>query len=127
MENSKDKSRGKVTVGYGTNLQNEIEIIDFVRCDFKDYRLISVATLENEQGYIISVENPTTTDRCPIQTMWLSRESFAGLIGAAFMFWSAKGEDMLTLMKDCTIKNKIKYSCSDNLNPKKEISKLKKK
>jgi len=77
MENN---SIGKVTVGYGTPEQREIEIKAFLQANFIDNRLISVSETENDEGFILLVENPKSSGRQGENKMWLSRDSFIGLL-----------------------------------------------
>jgi hypothetical protein len=107
-------SYGKITVGYGTREQRELEVIDYLRASFLDNRLISISTIED--GSIVAVvENPPSTCRASQSSIWLSKESFIGIIGAAFLYFSAKNEDLGKLLKDVTINNDIQYSFSENL------------
>jgi hypothetical protein len=107
-------SRGKVTVGYGTVEQREMEITNFVQAGFKDHRVISISEIED--GSIVAVvENPKSTSRNTQATIWLSKESFIGMIATAFIYFSAKGEDLGNLMQSAVEKNEIDYTFSDNL------------
>mgnify|MGYP007100109641 CR=1 FL=1 len=107
-------SRGKITVGYGTAEQRELEIIDFVQAEYKDHRLISVSQIE-DGSLVAVVENPKSTGRNTQATIWLSKESFVGMLATAFLYFSAKGEDLGQLMKDVVERDNIDYSYSDNL------------
>jgi hypothetical protein len=109
------KIYGKITIGVGSNEQREIGIIDFVQATFKDNRLITILTLENNEGHLLSIENPTSTGRNPIQNMWLSKESFLGLISTAFIYWNGKNEDLEKLMQESVENNVVNYKLSENL------------
>lgn len=111
---SKKKSYGHATVGYGTDKQREIEIDKFISMDFKDHRLISIMQLVNDEGFILSVQNPESTGRETHSKMFLSKESFVGLVYSASFFLQKMGniEDML---KQATDSQEIRYSYSDNL------------
>ena len=106
---------GCATVGFGTPFERKIKVIDCVQSRFKDNRVITVATLENNEGYILSVENLPSSGRATTQQMWLSEESLTGLMGAVHIFWKQKKMDVLELMKNCVIENEVHYSFSDNL------------
>ena len=105
---------GKVTVGVRTNPE-EINIESYVSASFKDHRRISISELEEDKGFILSVENPESTGRNMNQKMWLSRTSFIGLMNTAIIFWSCKGEDLTDLLKESVHTNELLYDKSDNL------------
>ena len=107
-------SRGKVTVGFGTAEQREMEIIDFVQAEFKDHRLISISEIE-DGSLVTVVENPKSSGRNTQATIWLSKESFVGILSTAFIYFSAKGQDLGKLMQEAVERNKIDYTFSDNL------------
>lgn len=107
-------SRGKVTVGFGTAEQREMEIIDFVQAEFKDHRLISIIQIEDD-SLVAVVENPKSSGRNTQASIWLSKESFIGMLSTAFIYFSAKGEDLGELMKSAVENNEIDYTFSDNL------------
>jgi hypothetical protein len=109
-------SKGKITVGYGTAEQRELEITDFIQANFLDNRLISISGIE-DGSIVAAVENPASSGRNTQATIWLSKESFVGMIASAFIYFSSKGEDLGELTKDCVIKNDIEYSYSDGLTP----------
>lgn len=112
-----EKHYGTVTVGAGTTGQREIGIIDFIQTSFKDNRLITISTLADEQGYLLSIENPHSSGRNPAQNIWLSKESFVGLLSSSFIFWNCKNENLEELMKETVDKNMFDYKASDNLKP----------
>jgi len=107
-------SIGKIIVGYGTAEQRELEIVDFVQAEYKDHRLISISQIE-DGSFAAVVENPQSSGRNTQTTIWLSKESFLGMLSTAFLYFSAKGEDLGELMKDVVEKDDIQYSHSDNL------------
>lgn len=106
--------RGKITVGYGTAEQRELEILDFVQAEYKDHRLITISKIEDE-SIVAIVENPKSSGRNTQSTIWISKESFIGMLSTAFLYFSAKGEDLGELMKSVVEKEDINYSYSDNL------------
>ena len=105
---------GKITVGYGTSEQRELEIIDFVQANFKDNRVVSISQIE-DGSLIGAVENPPSSGRCPQTSIWLSKESFIGLISTAMIYFNIKGEDMQKLLEESIKGNEVNYSFSDNL------------
>lgn len=109
-------SNGKVTVGYGTTQQREINVIDYIQVEFKDHRLISISTLE-DGSVVSSVENPTSTGRGPQSTIWLSRESFIGLLASAHLYFLAKDQDIEDELKNAITGDVINYNITDNLKP----------
>jgi len=106
---------GTVTVGAGTSQQKEIGIVDFVQASFKDNRLITVSTLENDEGYLLTIENPNSSGRNPTQSMWLSKESFMGLVTTSFIFWNCKNENLESLLQNSVIDKDVDYRISGNL------------
>jgi len=48
---------GKITIGYGTSEQKELQIIDFVQAHFKDNRVITISQIE-DGSFVSAVENP---------------------------------------------------------------------
>lgn len=107
-------SRGKIKVGYGTAEERELEIVDFVQAEYKDHRLITISEIE-DGSLVTVVENPKSSGRNIQSTIWLSKESFMGMLSTAFLYFSAKGEDLGELMKSAIDNNDIHYSYSDNL------------
>lgn len=107
-------SRGKITVGFGTTEQKEMEIINFVQAKFKDHRLIGISQIEDD-SLVVVVENPMSSGRNTQATIWLSKESFVGVLATAFLYFSAKGEDLGKLIQESVEKNEINYTLSDNL------------
>lgn len=109
-------SRGKITVGYGSSEQRELEIEDFVQAEYKDHRLISISQIE-DGSIVAAVENPASSGRNTQATIWLSKESFIGLLATGVLYFSAKGEDLEQLMNEAFEKEDITYAYSDNLKP----------
>lgn len=106
---------GKITVGVGTNGQRELQVVDFVQAHFKDNRIISVSQIE-DGTFVGVVENPPSTGRNPQASIWLSKESFIGLLSTAMLYFNVKGEDMQKLLEESIQGNEVDYSFSDNLN-----------
>jgi len=109
-------SYGKITVGAGTSERRDIEITDFIQVSLKDNRLISVSQLED--GSIVApVENPPSSGRSPQSNIWLSKESFVGLLAVAGMYFEVKGDNLFEMMSDVVRGDEVHFSYSDNLNP----------
>lgn len=107
-------SRGKVTIGYGSDEQKELEILDFVQAEYISNRLISISQLEDET-FILSVENPKSSGRNEQSIMRLSEESFMGLVSTCMLYLSAKEYDIQELLSKSVRDNKVEYCFSDNL------------
>lgn len=115
MKDEKD-DYGTVTVGYGKPDEKEIPIVEFIKSTYKDDRIVSVAKLEDDT-YVLSVENVTSSGRNPQNTMRLSKESFIGLLSTALLYLNVKGEDMIELTKQSIDGNMLRYHLSSNLKP----------
>lgn len=111
MENNQEKPNyGKVVTPEG-----QLAVIDFVRAQYKDHRVISVASVE-DGSFIISVENPESTGRNPSNKMWLSKESLVGLFSTISLLFEAKDMDMRDLLNDTVDPSRlISYELSPNL------------
>ncbi len=92
------ESLGKITVGYGTSLQKELEVEAFIQIKFPDNRLICVSRIEDDT-ICTTVENPISSGRQPQQSIWLSKESFVGMITAANLYLLKNGENVEDLLK----------------------------
>lgn len=114
----KKKSFGTVTVGAGTAQSREIEIREFIQCAYKDRRLVTVSKLEDDT-FVLVVENPESTGRHTTNKMWLSQESFIGLLASSMLYLKQTGLDLDKLVKDTLDTEQIHFSCSPNLSPKK--------
>ena len=106
---------GKITVGYGTIEQREIEIIDMVQASFQGNRLVSVGTVNEDEGIVAVIENPTSSGRNPQTTIWVSKESFMALIATAMIYFDAKGENTETLFRKTVKGEDIEVALSENL------------
>lgn len=106
---------GYATIAAGSPSERKIAIIDFIQAVFLDNRVVSISSLENNEGYILAVENVKSSGREPMASMWLSEESFMGLFGAAVIFWNCKGVDLEKMMEKSAVNNEVKYRISDNL------------
>lgn len=109
-----NKNYGKVTVGFGTSQQREIAIEDFVQARYKDNRFISVSSLE-DGSLVATVENLESSERNTQQSIWLTKESFIGMISTAILYFNMKGEDLNDLFKNAIEKEEIDIKYSDNL------------
>ena len=108
---------GKITVGFGTLEQKELEIVDFVKAEFKNNRIVSVSQIE-DNSFLLAVENIQSTGRNPQSTMWLSEESLIGLLSTAMLYFEIKGQDLKELLARSVSGNNVNYTISDNLDVK---------
>lgn len=116
---TKNITYGEATVGI-SGTPRKIPVIEYLQSTQKDNRVVSIMELDNDEGFIISVENPTSTGRASQNQMWLSKESFVALYGTMGLFVTGKWsvENFETLIKESTLNGEnIQYSCSPNLIP----------
>ena len=106
---------GKITVGYGTSKQRELQVIDFLQAKFKDNRVISISQIE-DGTFVGSVENPPSTGRNTQATIWLSKESLIGLLSTAMLYFNIKGEDLHSLLEQAVTGDDVDYNFSENIN-----------
>lgn len=102
---------GHATVGYGTPKERKIPIIEYLQAEYTDNRIISVSELENNEGFIIAVENIGSSGRSS-QKMFLSRESFIGMISTIMLFFTKKDVDFDKLLKEAVSKECIDFRTS---------------
>ncbi len=116
------KSYGKVTVGYGSMQQKEIDVIEFLQAEYKDRRLVSISVLNDDlKSIVATVENPLSTGRNPQSSIWLSPESMFALLSTYFLFLTMRGIDVESMVKQSISKDAVDFSYSDGL----DIEKLK--
>lgn len=112
---------GKITIGCGSKDEKELEIVDFIRANFIDNRLVSICKIEDE-SFLLSVENPSSTGRATQSTMWLSKESLTGLLTTIMLYFNVKEEDMDEMFEQIAKDKEVNYTCSDNLKPLLSVS-----
>lgn len=115
MEGHKDY--GTVFIGFGTSLQHELKIIDYIQGEFKDHRLVSIACLD-DNTILLGIENPESTGRSNYK-MRLSQESFLAMFFAMALYSDCKGIDLSEASKQTVEREQIYYCFSDNLKPSK--------
>lgn len=93
-----NKSIGTVLLGCETATPRKIEIEDFVRCEFKDHRLVSVVRTE-EEGFLFSIENPPSTGRAIEQKMYLTGESAVALFTTYILYLENRGINIQDLFQ----------------------------
>ena len=103
------KTYGTLTVGTGGPEQRELTIVNVVRAEYADDRIISIMGIE-DGTIIVQVENPSATGRNPQQSMWLSREILIGILCTTHMHLSSTGSDLMQLVKDAVGDETIRYS-----------------
>lgn len=115
------KNYGKAVLGAESSERREVDIMDFVQSTYKDNRVVTISSLDKEEGYILSVENVESSGRNPQSQMFLSKESFIALMTTSVLYWGCKGVDLADLLKDSAGGGDIKYNFSDNLNPIEDV------
>lgn len=80
------KSVGTITLGCDSEKPRTIELTDIVRSTFKDNRVVTVAR-DEENGFLLSVENMPDTGRNPKVEMYLSEGSFVALFLTMTIFF----------------------------------------
>ncbi|MDD3037926.1 hypothetical protein [Bacteroides sp.] len=106
---------GTVTLGFGTDEQREVEIVDYIRSEFKDHRLITVAKTE-EDAYLLCVENPESSGRNTCSKMYLSLGSLVALLASTHLFFQNQGLDMAELLKEYVEGDVINYEYPNDNN-----------
>lgn len=99
--------------------EKEVGIIEYFQMDFIGGRHISVVELE-DGNFLLSVENPISSGRNPMQTLVLTRESFIAL-GTVYNFFFSKrfNGGVEKMLEELKIGEEFHYSCSPNLSPDK--------
>jgi len=114
METKEDKPN----LGTAKTLVNgeitELPIINFLRAEYKDFRLISVAQL-GDNTYVLSIENPESTGRNPFQALRLSEKSFISLLGTATLYLSKMGKNMEQMLIEASKENGLIDYSFDNI------------
>lgn len=109
-----ENKNGTITVGFGTPEQKELAIVEYVQAEYKNCRLITVSEIEDGSICCV-VENPKSTGRHEQAKIWLSKESFIGMVTTAMLFMNCKGEDFEQAIKEATGGEAIRYRFSDGL------------
>lgn len=112
---NKQAYNGEITVGVGSAVSEKIAIKDYVQTIHKDNRVISVSELVDDRGYILVVENPPSTGRSNQQQMWLSKESFIGIVTTSMMYLEMAGEDLINLAEQSVTGDTLSYKKSEGL------------
>lgn len=69
-----------------------------------------------DDSYVIGVENHESTGRAVKATIWLSEESFIGMLTTSFLYFSQKGVDLEGILKQAVSnKSTIEFVHSGNL------------
>ena len=108
------KNYGHATVGVGTPDQRKIPIQDYVSCFFADKRQVNISSLVNNEGCIIEIKNPKTTNRSS-QTMWLTEESLMSFMAGISIYLKCKGISFDEVLKKLSENGEVQYTFSDNL------------
>lgn len=104
-----DKNLGIVTIGYGSEYERQVKITNMVRCEFSGHRLVTVAKTE-EDCYLLSVENPTSSGREPQTSMYLTEGSAVALLSTYMLYLEHNGIEQNELFKKYILNGEeIKY------------------
>lgn len=104
--------KGKITVGFGSDEQRELKVIDYVRAVYKDNRIVSISEIED--GSMIGI---VQSDRAEQAQIWLSKESYIALLATSFLYFQCKREDLLKMIEQSIDSKDLRYYFSDNLQP----------
>lgn len=117
-ENTSDKkSIGTVVCSDRNNgTMERREVKNFLRSTFKDHRLISVVEVdqEEENTFIISVENPESTGRATVSNIHLSKQSFSAVIAACMLFQMGKEVDLDKELRESVQGEAVEFSFGGN-------------
>ena len=104
-----DKNLGTVTIGYNSEHERQVKITNMVRCEFSDHRLVTVAKTE-EDCYLLSVENPASSGREPITSIYLTEGSAVALLSTYMLYFEHNEIDANELLKKYILnEEEIKY------------------
>ena len=113
MEEETPNKYGTIVVGVGDE-QRTLQIKDFVTAEFSD-RLIHISTIE-DGSICAQVNNPEGVERAASASIWLSKESFLGLVSTAMIYFGAKEMDFEKELNEAIGHEKyVSYQYSDNL------------
>lgn len=107
---------GTLTVGVRTDECKTLNVVNFVRAVYVDDRVVGIQEIEDD-SILITVQNPVGSEREANVNMWLTKESFMGVLATAFVYLECKGEDSSKLLEKCIDGNELEYFFSDNLKP----------
>lgn len=89
----------------------QLDIIDLIRSEFKDHRLITVAKLE-DNSFMLSVENPQSSGRAIQSNMRLTEESLLGLLASCMIYFEHNSIDLSNKLLELINSDNIQYSYS---------------
>lgn len=104
-------------------MNNEHTMLELVP-SFEEYQKAKkvVIAYENEQNRLEKIRLIEFRNELSIffknntqSSIWLSRESFIGLLSTAMLYFNVKGEDMQKLLEESIENNEIDYTFSNNL------------
>lgn len=88
----------------------ELEIKDYVRCEFKEGRKVTIARTERG-SYVLSVDNPPESDRAITQRMHLTEGSVMALFNTWMLYMEHNGINAQELFQKYLLNgNFINYS-----------------
>jgi len=101
---------GKLTAGYGTPEQKEINIIDGIQVEYKEGRTTNTVTLEDGSTFIELINSPES-GRPKVPQLWLSTDSLLALTHSLLLYCYEKKLDV----KAYGDQNFITANFTDNL------------
>lgn len=111
-ENIKEKKSmepyGEVSYTDREGNKKVISVINFVRTEFKDNRIVSIG--ETEEGtYILSVENPEDSERNKQACIHLTEGSLIGLLATIHLFFKETSYSLDEKLKDILKDGQMEY------------------
>lgn len=110
----KKEDYGNATIGWGTPKEHQVKIESYCKVLFVDDRICSTIKLENG-NYCLTVENPESSGREPLNQMMLTKESLLGLMSSMIIHLNGEGINFETVLKEMTDNGTIDYFLTPNL------------
>ena len=92
----------------------ELKIINYVRTPFPDGREVTVMELDGGSMFL-QVTNPEDSGRNPMNSIWLSKESYMALGATMALHNDATGTSTEEFLNDFFVTNKVHFNYSPNL------------
>lgn len=97
--NTENPTYGGVVITGENGEKKTLKVVDFLRMEFADHRLISVSRLEDGESYLLTIENPASTGRATQTNLLLTMESYISLLTTALIFFEATGVNVEELLR----------------------------
>lgn len=104
---SKKENYGHMTAGSGSDEERKISIIGKIEIHLND-REVKLLELNNDEGYIISVEPHEDAEKLSKQDMWISEISLHAILSTLMGLMAVKDmspDDSLDIIKKAGMKN----------------------